>query len=497
MADPTGANLTNQQVERIDHSDPIRNEFVLGKRIQSLRTDLDDQGRNLTGYDWKSSVRAVESALTVSLSSPGATIAGVTLAQGDRVALLCQAGSLGTPHVDNGIYKWNGATSAMTRAEDFDVDSEVTSQLAFWAEEGTGASQNWHCVTADPILVGTTAIKFERIDIGAITAGEGLTRTANEIDLDHTRKGTSISAADASGLKLLDDSGTVGLFVQDGGRVGIGNINPAQPLSVTGNIDTTADLSAQGKVILGAAGTNYSLRKGGSDDFISVEANGSDAMFVHNTGEVGIGSSSEKRELLNIVSADAGIEGALINNTSSATNARAGIRLYSESTENGGVYTTSGSFTPGGVNKADALHVNATNNASGGLVLATEAAAPVSVSTNGTERLEVTAAGFTSIKTGLALDVTTVASNGGSCDAGGINLIDASGGNVTAALSDGTQAGQICMVAALSVANDCKVAVSNLITGNTITFSAVTEGVTLVWSGSKWHCVANNGGVFS
>ena len=41
MADPTGTNLTTTQVNRIDHTDPVRNEFSLGDRLKFLRSDLD------------------------------------------------------------------------------------------------------------------------------------------------------------------------------------------------------------------------------------------------------------------------------------------------------------------------------------------------------------------------------------------------------------------------------------------------------------------------
>ena len=41
MADPTGSNLTSSQVQRIDHTDPVRKEFNLGDRLKALRSDLD------------------------------------------------------------------------------------------------------------------------------------------------------------------------------------------------------------------------------------------------------------------------------------------------------------------------------------------------------------------------------------------------------------------------------------------------------------------------
>jgi hypothetical protein len=55
----------------------------------------------------------------VNISSPGATFDGTTAANGNRVLLPAQ-----TTGTQNGIYIFNGAASAMTRATDFDTSAE-------------------------------------------------------------------------------------------------------------------------------------------------------------------------------------------------------------------------------------------------------------------------------------------------------------------------------------------------------------------------------------
>lgn len=107
---------------------------------------------------WKSPVR-VASTANVTISGPGATIDGVTLASGDRVLLKNQ-----TTASQNGIYVWNGAAAAMTRATDADISAKVSSQMTVPVEEGTdNAGSRWLLSTANPIVLGTTALSFSEL----------------------------------------------------------------------------------------------------------------------------------------------------------------------------------------------------------------------------------------------------------------------------------------------------------------------------------------------
>src|SRR5207253_2644309 len=85
----------------------------------------------------------------------------------------------------NGIYVFNGAASALTRATDADTDAEVTAGLYTWATEGTvNADSGWVLTTNDPITLDTTSLVFTQFTgLGQITAGAGLTKTANTIDV--------------------------------------------------------------------------------------------------------------------------------------------------------------------------------------------------------------------------------------------------------------------------------------------------------------------------
>lgn len=72
----------------------------------------------------------------------------------------------------------------------------------------------------------------------------------------------SLSAINSGGLTLADDSGAIGVFIKDGGFVGIGNNNPSSALDVNGTIrarggNSTAATTAS-QLLLSYTGGKYS-----------------------------------------------------------------------------------------------------------------------------------------------------------------------------------------------------------------------------------------------
>jgi len=131
------------------------------------------------GLDFKDSVR-VASTANLTISGPGAAIDGVTLSSGNRVLVKNQ--STGS---QNGIYVFNGAGSAMTRATDADSNVEVTSGLFVFVEEGTLNSDNGFVLTTDgSITVGSTALVFTQFSgAGQIVAGAAITKSGNTLNV--------------------------------------------------------------------------------------------------------------------------------------------------------------------------------------------------------------------------------------------------------------------------------------------------------------------------
>jgi len=135
-----------------------------------------------SGLDVKASVRAATTA-AVNLASEleaGDTLdTNVTLVAGDRVLVKNQ----GTAS-ENGIYVVQ-ASGAAVRATDFDSNAEVTPGAFTFVEEGTvNADSGWVLTTNGTINVGVTGLAFAQFSgAGQITAGAGLTKTGNTIDV--------------------------------------------------------------------------------------------------------------------------------------------------------------------------------------------------------------------------------------------------------------------------------------------------------------------------
>lgn len=163
------------------------------------------------GLDFKQSVKACATT-NVTISAPGATIDGVTMASGNRVLLAGQ-----TTATENGIWIWNGAAAAMTRATDADADAEVTSGMYVFAEGGTAnGAKAFVLVTPDPIVLGTTPLTFTLFSGG----GTSVVGTANRITVTGTQ--IDISAAYV-GQASITTLGTITTGTWTGTAIAVAN----------------------------------------------------------------------------------------------------------------------------------------------------------------------------------------------------------------------------------------------------------------------------------
>ena len=135
-----------------------------------------------TGLDFKDSVRLATTANGTlgSAFANGQSVDGTTLSTGDRILIKDQ-----TTGSENGIYTVN-ASGAPTRATDADENAEVTSGLFVFVEAGTVNADSGFVLTTDgTITVGSTALAFTQFSgAGSFTAGDGLTRTGNQVDVN-------------------------------------------------------------------------------------------------------------------------------------------------------------------------------------------------------------------------------------------------------------------------------------------------------------------------
>lgn len=120
------------------------------------------------GLSWKNAARAASTA-NIDLSSPGTTVDGVTLANGDRFLAKNQ-----TAGAENGLYVFNGASSAATRATDANTAAKIKGAAVFVTEGSVNADKRFN-LTTDGVTLGTTALTFSPFGDGSVTytAGNG------------------------------------------------------------------------------------------------------------------------------------------------------------------------------------------------------------------------------------------------------------------------------------------------------------------------------------
>jgi parallel beta-helix repeat protein len=197
--------------------------FAMKEEIDALDVRLDSVELVLTS----SSLTKVRAAATgnVNLSAPGASIDGVSLALNNRVLLPAQ--STGS---QNGIYVFNGASSAMTRTADFNDSAEMKPGLLVVVEEGTTNKDSiWELETDASVSLGSTSLVFTAKAGGA--AGLALKSYVDaSVDVINVaaapygvvgdgsgNKATGINAAlTAAGNNAVNNTGPVDVYIGPG-----------------------------------------------------------------------------------------------------------------------------------------------------------------------------------------------------------------------------------------------------------------------------------------
>ena len=223
------------------------------------------------GFDFKGSVKV---ATTVNISLSGLqTVDGISLAANDRVLVKNQ-----TDPAENGIY--DVASGAWSRSSDANTNAKVTSGLFVIVSEGTNNSDTlWLLTTNDTITLGTTGLTFTNLPTaGSIVAGQGLTKTGNQLDvnLGNGLQFSSNNIVAKLGLGLAFD-GTGSIKISDPGIAKI-LIGDSGGLASYVNISGDATLSSAGVLTLAstvAKLTNYIARETPSGT-----VNGTNAAFT-------------------------------------------------------------------------------------------------------------------------------------------------------------------------------------------------------------------------
>lgn len=148
---------------------------------------LADLQNAIEGLNWKDNVR-VSTQGNINLASPGAAIDTVTMALNDRFAVRFQ-----TAAAENGVYIWNGAAVAATRASDANSPAELRNAVVT-VDEGTSAGTTWRVATL-PATLGTDPVNWSPFNPGAAPATTTTTGTVTLATQAEVNTGTDASKA--------------------------------------------------------------------------------------------------------------------------------------------------------------------------------------------------------------------------------------------------------------------------------------------------------------
>jgi hypothetical protein len=199
--------------------------------------------------------QSVKAASTAALTLSGTqTVDGIALIANDRVLVKDQAAP-----ATNGIYLVQAA--GWTRAPDMDLWIEVPASYT-WVEQGTvNADTGWVSTADQGGTLNTTAITWTQFSgAGQITAGAGITKTGNTLDVG---QGAGITV-NADTIQV-SNNGITNAMIADGAiDISTADVTGTLPLSKggTGGTNATAarlGINAPGYFSTGthAAGTSF------------------------------------------------------------------------------------------------------------------------------------------------------------------------------------------------------------------------------------------------
>ena len=254
MAVPTATvSLNNNKITNL--TDPTSAQDAATKAyVDAARSGLDvkQSARVATAAALPSSSF---SANVLTASGNGAlAVDGITLAQGDRVLVKNQATA-----TDNGIYTvtaTGGVSDAwiLTRATDADSSAEVTAGMFTFVSEGTiNSDSGWVLTTDDTVVLNTTSLAFAQFSgAGQITAGSGMTKSGNTLDVIGTAdritaNADSIDIASTyAGQSTITTLGTIATGVWNGTAVAVayGGTGASTAPTARANLGATTKVGA-------------------------------------------------------------------------------------------------------------------------------------------------------------------------------------------------------------------------------------------------------------
>lgn len=156
----------------------------------------------IEGMAWKDNVR-VASTANINLAAPGASIDGVAMTTGDRFLAKNQ-----TTVTQNGIYIWNGAAVAATRALDASTFDELENAFVPVDEGTANAGTTWRQTQVNGTIGSDNVVFASAFSVAAAASetaagiAEIATQAETDAGTDDARFVTPLKLATYSGRKL-------------------------------------------------------------------------------------------------------------------------------------------------------------------------------------------------------------------------------------------------------------------------------------------------------
>ena len=202
------------------------------------------------GLDVKASVRVATTA-NITLSGEQ-TIDGVSVVAGNRVLVKNQSTAS-----ENGIYV--ASASGWSRADDANTSDDVTAGMFTFVSEGTvNADSGWVLATNDTITLGTTGLTFTQFSgAGQVTAGAGLTKNGNTLDVVGTADRITVNAdsidisSTYAGQTSIVTLGTVTTGTWQGNTIGVlyGGTGATTAAGARSNLGATTKYAANNTLL--------------------------------------------------------------------------------------------------------------------------------------------------------------------------------------------------------------------------------------------------------
>lgn len=301
----TGALIRGESVNIFDISgDTVQLRLTAGGEVELQRTAVSA----VTYYALTLRLHWIRDVNSVTSSRLTLIEDRLQAKDGDGLTMVDDGGNLGMFIEDGGLVgvgtaapdvrlHIGGSTGELLRLDD---SSATGSPFLSFYQSTTRRSYIAHIDTGDELRLaseygtmafwtgtgGTEVLRATFGTDGHLTFEDGLRILVDEV-----------RARDSGGLFLRDDSGTLGIFVEDGGQVGVGESAPATSLHVTGDGIRVQRSTGAAFIQLGLTGSTtdggsiYGLAGAVGMSFHS-GFGGTERMRINADGQVGIGVTS-------------------------------------------------------------------------------------------------------------------------------------------------------------------------------------------------------------